>query len=152
MFDKLLNKFRFARLFPILLVIALVDGRPARAQSLRGLMEGYKRVDAFLLYSECATDDGKAILVITPQSNEVWFYEFFHDGQYKNSAEIKITQKGFELQQGLGGIFTRERMRIIMSELMKSQFELLTLDQFNKIVASNPTRKCPEVKPTDVYK
>lgn len=139
------------QLFWISVVVLVIAPQVGHAFTLRQLVDGYKQNDPVILLSECLVENGKAMLVVSP-SKDIWFYEFEDDGQYTNSGKIEFNEAGFELKQGLGGIFSRERMRRIVVALMATSFELLTRDQFDKLMVSKPKTKCPDIKPSDVYK
>jgi hypothetical protein len=142
-----------ARLFQSLICIA-----PALAATtvlaaeripMREILGGYLKDRAPVFYSECASEVGKAIVIVEAKSGSFWFYELDRDTFY-NSSEIVIKENRFETA-GFGGIYTRERAHKITAALLKAPFTLLMPEQLDALLTSKPRRKCPVLDPKELY-
>lgn len=119
--------------------------------TLRELVDGYKRDQSAILYSQCSVEDGKGLLVVSPKLNEIWYYEF-RRGWHVNSVQVVIKDNGFDFTYGLGGIYSRERMRHIIQALLRTPFEFLMPDQLDRMLTSKSSPKCPELDPNELYR
>lgn len=107
------------------------------------------RVDGdALLYSECSSDSGKSLLIITlkPKSYDVWFFEI-KDGWLIEGTHLLIKGNDFEFIDPPGGQITRARIRSFVEFLLEGQFGFLTPRQMDKLLSSMPNRKCPNFEP-----
>lgn len=139
----------------VLAVVIVFAPCSAAALTLKALVDGYRKQDPFVYYEACKTEIGKAMVVKGNSPGNIWFYEFYDDGQYYNSARVELRAGGVVAlaeASGFGGIFSRERMRLLAEIILQMPLERLTPDHCDKMVITIPTRTCPVIKPEDVYK
>jgi hypothetical protein len=116
---------------------------------MREILGGYLRDRSPVFYSECASEVGKAMVIVDAKSGSFWFYELDRDTFY-NSSEIVLKEKGFETA-GFGGIYTRERAHRITEALLKAPFTLLVPEQLDALLTSKPRKKCPVITENEIY-